>query len=368
MSQPTSVAVIGAGAGGQVIAARLAERAEVTLLCPPGRPHSQERRDAVAAGGIEVEGAEPRTVPAGRIRAILDPAELGSPSLVVLVTPSTGTGPLTRLIAPHLSADTVVLVVPGRTGGALEAAAVLRELGREVFAVAETSSLPFTGRMHGPNRPFVAGVKASVSLAAIPGQRVAQVAARCADVATFTPVGDVVQTSLMNAGVTVHVAGALMNVPPIENGTLEVYYRDGVSPGVARLMEAADAERCRIAEAFGSPVPTATDYLNAAYGLHADNLYDAIQGNPAYGEIGGLDGLGHRYLSDDLPASAVPMAALARVAGVDTPVIDALITLGDAVTDRTHATDGRTLDRMGIAGLDAAELLAALHTGEFPAA
>ena len=364
MAVEANVAVVGAGAGGQVIASRLAQVAEVALLCPPGRPNSDDRRDAINGDGIRVGGAEERHVPAGQVHATTDPAELGTPSLAVLVTPSIGTGPLTRLIAPQLTSDTVVLVVPGRTGGALEAARVLRDAGREVLAVAETSSLPFTGRMHGPNEPFVAGVKTSVSLASIPGERVGEVIERCRDVAPFVPADTVVETSLMNAGVAMHVAGALMNAPAIENGTLDVYYRDGVTPSVGRLMEAADRERIRIAASYGYRLPTATEYLREAYGVQADNLYDAIHGNPAYGEIGGLDGLHHRYLSDDLPASAVPMAALARVAGIETPVIDALIVLGDHITDASHATDGRTVERMGVGGLDAESLLTALRTGE----
>jgi opine dehydrogenase len=50
----------------------------------------------------------------------------------------------------------------------------------------------------------------------------------------------------------------------------------------------------------------------------------------------------------------MPMRALGLAAGVPTPHIDAVITLAQILADTDFAASERTLDRMGLAGTDAA--------------
>jgi opine dehydrogenase len=57
------------------------------------------------------------------------------------------------------------------------------------------------------------------------------------------------------------------------------------------------------------------------------------------------------------------MSALGAAAGVPTPAIDALITLVRAMTGKDFAADARTLERMGLAGMDTAEIKRVLETG-----
>jgi hypothetical protein len=52
----------------------------------------------------------------------------------------------------------------------------------------------------------------------------------------------------------------------------------------------------------------------------------------------------------------MPMSALGAAAGVATPAIDALITLSHAMAGKDLAVEARTLERMGLAGMDASQI------------
>ena len=57
------------------------------------------------------------------------------------------------------------------------------------------------------------------------------------------------------------------------------------------------------------------------------------------------------------------MSALGAAAGVPTPTIDALVTLVHAMTGKDFAAEARTLDRMGLAGMNAPQIRRFVDTG-----
>jgi opine dehydrogenase len=52
----------------------------------------------------------------------------------------------------------------------------------------------------------------------------------------------------------------------------------------------------------------------------------------------------------------MPMAALGRAAGVATPAIDGVIRLAATMAGNEFAAEARTLDRLGLADMDAAQI------------
>jgi opine dehydrogenase len=49
----------------------------------------------------------------------------------------------------------------------------------------------------------------------------------------------------------------------------------------------------------------------------------------------------------------MPMSALGAAAGVPTPAIDAVVTLARAMAGKDFSNEARTLERMGLGGMDA---------------
>ena len=67
-----------------------------------------------------------------------------------------------------------------------------------------------------------------------------------------------------------------------------------------------------------------------------------------------------RLIVEDVPMGLVPISALGRAAGVPTPIIDSVITLTGALVGQDFWKSGRTMESLGIAGLDREQLVARL--------
>ena len=68
-------------------------------------------------------------------------------------------------------------------------------------------------------------------------------------------------------------------------------------------------------------------------------------------------------MHEDVGYGLVPMAELAALLEIDTPVIQALITLASEMNRTDYRRNGLTLTDMGLEGADAATLQKVLHTG-----
>ena len=126
----------------------------------------------------------------------------------------------------------------------------------------------------------------------------------------------------------------------------------GITPSVARVIEALDAERVAVARAFGVDVPTVREWLARTYGLEGPALYPLIQRLHAevFKDSPAPDRLDARYITEDVPYGLVPLAEFGRLARVPTPIAHALTVVASAALGRDFARDGRTLARMGLEG------------------
>lgn len=356
--------VIGAGPGGQGIAAMLAAGGSpVAIYFPSWSDKERKKFHAVKRKGIKVEGAlsleaKPELV-SEDLEAVVDFADI-----ILVVTPAMAHAPLARSMARYLRDGQTIILNPGRTGGAFEVQAELMRQGTLAkVVVGETSTLLFTGRLRDANQVLVAGTKKHVTFATLPARMTATVAGELSGLCEFKPVESVLVTSLENLGPAFHVVGMLLNTGAIERRALEIYYRDGVTPAVARVMEQVDAERIELAKALGVNARSALSVVSEGYEIRAAGLYEAIQGNSAYQRIGGVPGLDYRYLSDDVPASVVPMVALSRAVGLQAPLLSACVWIASAVLSCDFWSRGRTLRAMGLEGMGRDEIRHAALAG-----
>lgn len=352
-------AILGAGPGAQTWAVALSEAGHtVALWCPGWSDNAHLKLRAIREDGIRAVGVLEAHARPDVTTADLSEAVPGA-DIVVIVTPARAHRPIARAIAPLLRAEQTVLLSPGRTGGAFEVRATLAAAGVTCRAVAEAASQPFTCRLRGPNEVLVADRKREVGVAALPAGVAAALADALRGVVALVPKRSVLETSFENLGPVFHVVGMVLNSAQVERNGLEVYYRDAVTASVARVMEATDAERVRVAAAYGVSVPTAVQLLRSRYEPVAGGLYETITGNAAYMKIGGVDGLRHRYLSDDVPMSVTPFVALAHAAREDVPLHEGLLAIGSILLGEDPGDAGRTLTSMGLAGMDASAIRAA---------
>ena len=174
------------------------------------------------------------------------------------------------------------------------------------------------------------------------------------------PAESILQTTLQNANPIIHPAVTLSNAARIEmTGGDFLFYEEGVSDSVGRLIEALDKDRIAIGNKLGITVaPDPEMGMRQGYMLE-DNYGSGYRKAPGFLGIGAQPQLDHRYLNEDVGYGLVFMSQLGKQIGVPTPGIDAVISVASIVMARDYRTEGlRTPASLGIADLSTAELAA----------
>jgi len=141
-----------------------------------------------------------------------------------------------------------------------------------------------------------------------------------------------------------------------------------VTPAVGRLYTAINAERVAVAAALGATVPNLEDWFERTYGVRGASLSETCQllttnSDGPYQATGTPSAWTHKYIAEDVPVGLTPMSALGVAASVPTPAIDAVILLAQTLAGRDLAGEARTLERMGLAGMDAEQIRQTLRDG-----
>ncbi|HHY47551.1 MAG TPA: NAD(P)-binding domain-containing protein [Firmicutes bacterium] len=348
-------AVLGAGHGGQAMACHLAIMGFDVALFNRGHHRIEPIK---MRGGIELTGevtgfGVPRVV-------TTDPAEaIEEADVVMVVVPASAHQWMAQTFAPHFKDGQVILLNPGRTGGAMEFRKVLRDARcKAQVIVGEAQTFIYASRSMGPAQSRIFRIKNTVPVAALPASDTpALLAAINEAYPQFVPAPSVLNTSLDNMGAVFHPTITLLNTGWIEAraGEFEFYF-EGVTTSVAKVLEEVDAERVAVARALGVRAVTALEWLEMAYAAVGETLYDAMHNNEGYEGIKAPPTIRNRYLFEDIPASLVPIASIGNMVGVPTPTISALVQIGCLVHQTDYWKEGRTVEKLGLAGMSIDEI------------
>jgi len=360
VAEERRIAVLGAGPGGMSTAAVLTRRGlDVSLYnrSPKALEPATER------GGIEIEGSLGDGFVALPV-ITADPEDAFAGRRVFLIAvPAYGQMPMLRALLPHLNDESTVVFLSGSCAS-LEAVAVLAERGldpRRGIVLGETFSLPQSGRIVGPAKVRIRIPGSRIRAAAFPGRRTDELVKRLDGVLELLPKPNVLDPGLHNPNFLIHPAPMLLNYAAVERaeGALSIM-NEGMTPGVLRCLDAVDAERCAVAAAYGlEPIPV-------------DEIYREIGSSPDVyrkpGEPFGLkDRIWPRYIEEDVPYGTVLISSLGDLAGVPTPVCDGINHILSVVEQKDFWSTGRTAARLGLEGMDVAQVRAYVTSGERPA-
>jgi opine dehydrogenase len=366
MSAPIrTIAIIGAGNGGCAAAAQLVQRGfDIRLY---GR--SRGTIDPLAAlGGVEYEGVLGEGF--AKVPLITNDAgaAIAGADLVLVMAPTHAHEDVARTIAPHIAERQLVMAAPGHT--LLLIPNTIRKAGGRLATYCDSSSLPFICRKSAPQRIKITRAAQVLYFAAFPGNRLDEVAQRIQAVfPQIEPRPSLLDTVFPYTNAVHHPPAILLNVGRVESTGGDYYhYYDGITPSVGRLIDALDAERVAVASGFGIAIERLPQfffrmgYTNAA-GRDGGTAYSTFHNSEPNRTIKAPSSIDHRFLNEDIPYGLVAIAELGRLAGVPTPCADAVIEIASIVAARPYRRDGLTLERMGIAGMSAAQALRLLKTG-----
>lgn len=353
----TTIAILGAGAGGAAAATELIQngfnvrfwnRSSETL-----RPFIEN--NGVRYDGVLGKGSVVPDLVSGNLEEVLRTADG-----ILVCMPTLAHGDLAVALAALGDSAVPVVLNPGHTGGAMEFHQTYIAQGAKPPPLAEFSTLTYVARKYSPETVTITGVAKQVRVAGMVGDTLAMELAKTL-FPNAVPCEDVIATSLCNVNLVLHPPGCVLGAAWIEaSGGDFTFYVDGMTDGVGSVMQQLDDERRLVADAYGHQLPSLADEMYAIGTIdEADasiSVSEKIRRGKANRNIRAPNSLQHRYYLEDFWYGLTPFIALADAADVAVPVARSLMTIASAMKCESESLRGRTAIRMGILGLGKKEI------------
>lgn len=352
------IAVLGAGAGGQACAAGLSLAGYEVNLYNRG---AARLKPILERGGIEITGAKEGFAKLNKITTDIKEAIEGV-NLILIVVPAFAHKHLAETFIPHLK-DGQMVTYFGKGGGSLLFAQTLKSLGvKKDIILGETNTLPYTSKSIGPAQVRMGILKKGGFLAAaLPAKNTKILFNVLKEIyPVVVPATNVLETLLIDFNAIDHVAVLIPNVGYVGSSTGEYrLFKEGVTPSVGRVIRAVDRERLAIMKVLGLNQTPYEEWLFKQGFIDSleSTVYEAVRKSTLKGAVScGPSIMQHRYIAEDVPYGLVTMASLGDMLGVPTPVIKSLITLASVMNQVDYWKEGRTVEKLGISGLNVNEL------------
>lgn len=286
--------------------------------------------------------------------------------IIVPVIPAYSQEGFAKEIAPHLRPGHKLFLIPGSTGGTLVTARVLKECNKlEGVIISEMHTLPYACRKTGACSVDVLLECSVLYFAAFPAkynEEMFEIAKTMYPAVEL--VSDVLETAINNGNPISHPVPMVLNAGRVEDEHVQNYHYRGITPSVARVIEALESERKAIVETLGYRYIHSKDRIRLMnYAPQRDTLYEAYRDSNVFNSLMGPDTLDNRYLTEDTPYSLRAFVAIGKFLEIDTPNMDAIITIGSALMSADYMRDGRTMKTMGLEGIAKEDIKDFLYNG-----
>jgi len=287
--------------------------------------------------------------------------------LILCPAPAFAQHDIAGLLAPHLGDGQVVFLPPATFGSMIFAKAARDAGNRARLSFAETGTLPWLTRKHGPFEVAITIRAKRLPVGVFPldaADHALDLIGR-AFPGVIEPCGDALSGALMNAGPIIHPPLIVMNAGPIEHFTRWDIHKEGTQASIRTVTDALDAERIAVREGFGyrSPhFPLAHHYATEGeQWMYGRGSHDRLTDSGDWRERIILSE--HRYMREDLRLGLSFLVSAAELVGVATPLAKSFLTIGGAICGEDFMKSGRTLASLGLGHLDRDQLQTLLRDG-----
>lgn len=287
--------------------------------------------------------------------------------LILCPAPAFAQAEIAAQLAPHLTDGQVVFLPPATFGSFIFAKAMHDAGNRADVSFAETGTLPWLTRKHGPFEVAITIRAKRLPTGVFPHRNAfhAHTIINKAFPEVIEPCGDALSGALMNAGPIIHPPLIVMNAGPIEHFERWDIHKEGTQAAIRRVTDALDAERIKVREAldYGAPhFPLAHHYATEGEEwMYGRGSHERLTDSGDWRER--LVLTEHRYMREDLRVGLSFLVSVAQLAGVEVPLAKAFLAIGGAICGEDFSQGGRTLASLGLGGLDKAALQKLLREG-----
>jgi hypothetical protein len=325
-------------------------------------------RRGVSAVGLRSTGVI--TAAAHRLRTIsADPSEvIPDADMILIVVPAFAHAAVLRRIAPYVGERTTIGCLPTRGGFEFEAAQLVPGADRTRRKIFGLQTLPWSTRVVTPGQVAnIGAVKGEVVLASTGGDA-ADIAGRLSEIlgTQVVAAASFLALTLGNPGQFIHPS--LMyghfrsyNGEEYNAENIPMFYADATDE-MGLIAERLSDDALRIAraiEAFSehrmdlSGVTPLHEWLRRSYSHVTDDtrtVATCFRTGPIQARKAPMVELepgrfvpdfAYRYLTEDVPYGLAITKAVGEIAGVETPMIDEVVTWAQSVTQKVYLVGGR---------------------------
>ena len=350
------IAVLGAGSGGCATAADLSLRGYKVNLWN----RSYDRiMPILKSGGIELTGrvrkqgfAKLNKITWGdHIKEAIQGVDV-----IIITVPAYGHEDVAVRCAPYLHDGQIIVLNPGYFSS-LEFAKTLRSMGvKRRVKIAETSTLTYACRKVSPFKVDVIITTKFFLFCTFPSKDVEEAIDIFKQLyPSAIQAINVLEAFLNNPNPIVHPIGVLLNLGCIERLERFYFYKEGVTPSVAKVIQAIDNERLALCKALGfRQISTKERLIRGEYAK--EGTIQEMYNKSVLGCIKAPSTIHSRYITEDIPYGLVTWASLGDLLKVLTPTMKSIIQLFSVITQTDYYEKGRTVKKLGISELNAEEL------------
>lgn len=365
---PKKIAILGGGNGAHTMAAEFALRGHTVNLFEMPR-FKNNMKKVFETKTIKLQGNIPELQGPVELNMVTDDiAEaVKDCRYICIVAPAFSHSGYAKLLKGHVHKDQIIVTFPG----AFSALVLKKELdGDDCPVFADANNLPYDARLTAPGSGIVNVFgRNPINIAFLPATKGAELIDEMReDLFPFEKIyTDVLECGLAIVNPDWHAGPVLFNISNIESPHVNFFlYEHGWTPSACRLNIAMDKERKAIGDVLGYNLRPMEDFAGRPddYTWTWQDLYKEGHGSIGLTPICGPNDINSRYLTEDIPFGLVPWVAIAELIGVKMPLTNGFIDIINVVHEKDWRKEGRSLEQLGIAGMDKDTLLNYVRTGK----
>lgn len=345
-----SVAVIGCGHGGQALAADLTQRGcRVTLYAHPQHPGGIQA--IKEAKGILCKGLINQFVPLTRVTTDLQQAIIDS-EYIFIVLPSYAHEAMFMEIMPFVKPGQTIVTLAANFASLICLKLLTRMNKTTGIEMIDIASLPYASRSQNDGSVEILAIKNHVAAASLPASSIVKHLPILNSIlpSQLIPYQDVLSLGMNNTNGIAHPIVALLNAGRIgKDKEIFYFYRDGITPEIACMMEKLDLERLRIGNQLGLEMHSFLDLTAQYYGRHYDSIYQHFRESEIHNALPMCPtSLQHRYITENVACTLVSWLCLGKLANVETLVLENLINLASLLNNTNYLRTGANLVHLNL--------------------
>lgn len=362
-----NVAILGAGNGGVTAAADLTSRGFSVRLYEQ-ESFESNLKGIINNGGIKLikksTGDESFQV-VDKVTTNIEDA-INNADVVMITVPAFAIEAIAEKAAQYISEDQIILINGAASMGALRFVQAAKKIGvNKKFKIGELNSLTYGTRVNYEKAEVILSLEVKhLFFSAYVASETNDLIAKCKELYDYlVPAENLWHVLLANGNPEAHPPGVLLNAGRIEFSKGDFWlYKEGITPHTINVVLGVQEERLALGKAFGFSLDTAAvARQKRGYFSNSQNSLDRLfNESDVFKNIPGPSKLDNRYLTEDIPYGLVLWSDIGKAVGVETPVIDSIITLTCKLLEKDFWSTGITLETLGLDGLNKEELIRAV--------